>query len=157
MWLDNDARVICANCRQVRIEAGSWPHLFEADAAVKTKRGKQPLCKYCELLEGDLVHTKPIPAGLADGPALVDLNTTPGDTPPAESVEIAREHVVGDGSGEALPEFDPANPERVRQGSELTPASTSQVIAPDPAFDFDEKEPRPSVISTHPIDIGGGK
>lgn len=121
-WIDKDGRQICANCHQVRVEAGTWPHHFEADPAVKTKRGKKPLCKHCELLEGDPVHLVQATAPTEEA-TIVDTDTTPGDTPPAESVDIAKQHVT----------------------------------APDPAFDFNESEPRPSVISTHPIDIGGGK
>jgi hypothetical protein len=103
----------------------SEPHTFVPDGSGEGK------CWACESGKDDPIH--------AELPAVVDTETTPGDTPPAESVAIAREHVVGDGSGDALPEFDPANAEAA--------------AAPDPAFDFNESEPRPNVIATHAIDM----
>jgi hypothetical protein len=101
----------------------SEPHTFVPDGS---RDGK---CWACESGKDDPIHAAPAP----DLPAVVDTDTTPGDTPPAESVAIARDHVVGDGSGEALPEMDSENPERTA----------------DPAFDFTGNEQPDAIIRIH--------
>lgn len=120
---DREVKPVCDPCHRAAIEAGTWPHPFRAGHE-KAKR-----CADCMLAKDDAVHDVPV----TEEASVVDTDTTPGDTPPAESVAIAREHVTGDGSGQALPELDPVNPERVS----------------DPAFDFPADEPPPNIIRTH--------
>jgi hypothetical protein len=57
-WIDSKGALLCANCRQVRIENGTWPHAFEPDPAVRKKRGKAPLCKHCTLGADEAVHAE---------------------------------------------------------------------------------------------------
>ena len=122
---DRDVKPVCDPCRRAAVEAGTWPHPFRAGHE-KAKR-----CADCMRPKDDAVHDLP-PAETA---TVVDTNTTPGDTPPAESVEIAKDRVLAPGTYTT---------------EELAAAvSGAPAAPPDPAFDFTGEEAPDPIIRSH--------